>query len=100
MDHPVLSRSYRTFEEAIKNGQIEDDYSLKENKWFLPQILEYLKNVVIETNKEWASILGINPSTAVTCVDTLHLQPVMVVANPVNCWKAKLRDMLISSQAA
>lgn len=30
--------------------------------------LEALKEVAIETNAEWAEILGINPSTAITCV--------------------------------
>ncbi len=30
--------------------------------------LERLKEVAIETNKEWANILGINPSAAITCV--------------------------------
>lgn len=30
--------------------------------------LTELKNAAIETNKEWASLLGINPSTAITCV--------------------------------
>ena len=30
--------------------------------------LKELKNVAIETNKEWAAKLGINPSTAITCV--------------------------------
>lgn len=31
-------------------------------------LLEDLKNVAIDTNKEWAGILGIEPSTAITCV--------------------------------
>jgi len=30
--------------------------------------LDTLKNVAIETNQEWASRLGINPSAAITCV--------------------------------
>lgn len=34
----------------------------------LEQVLDYLKNVAITTNKEWAEKLGINPSTAITCV--------------------------------
>lgn len=34
----------------------------------LPAILEELKQVAIETNKEWAAKLGINQSTAITCV--------------------------------
>lgn len=33
-----------------------------------PSYLEHLKNVVIETNKEWAERLGIPQSTATTCV--------------------------------
>lgn len=34
----------------------------------LDKTLEYLKGVAIQTNKEWAEILGIPQSTAVTCV--------------------------------
>ena len=34
----------------------------------LPNTLEYLRNVAIETNKEWAKKLGIPQSTAITCV--------------------------------
>ena len=34
----------------------------------LPSVLEELKNVAIQTNKEWAGRLGVNPSTAITCV--------------------------------
>lgn len=30
--------------------------------------LEELKNVAVETNKDWATRLGINPATAITCV--------------------------------
>ncbi len=30
--------------------------------------LKTLKEIAIETNKEWAEILGINPSAAITCV--------------------------------
>lgn len=36
---------------------------------FLPDILIQLKEVAIETNKEWAEALGINQSTAITCVN-------------------------------
>ena len=48
MDHPVLSGA--------------------ENQKELPEWLEELRNVSIETNKEWAEKLGINQSTAITCV--------------------------------
>lgn len=34
----------------------------------LPDLLEELRNVAIETNKKWAERIGVNPSTAVTCV--------------------------------
>lgn len=47
MDHPLLS-----------------DYADPE----LPIILNNLKEVAIETNKQWAEMLGINPSAAITCV--------------------------------
>lgn len=33
-----------------------------------PEVLDKLKQVVIETNAEWADRLGINPSAATTCV--------------------------------
>jgi len=34
----------------------------------LPVILTELKEVAVETNKEWAEKLGVSPSTAITCV--------------------------------
>jgi len=34
----------------------------------LPSKLEFLKNVAIQTNKEWAAKLGINPAAAITTV--------------------------------
>jgi ribonucleoside-triphosphate reductase (thioredoxin) len=33
-----------------------------------PKVLANLRNVAVETNKEWADRLGINQSTAITCV--------------------------------
>lgn len=37
--------------------------------WVHPEsVLPVLKQVAIDTNKEWAELLGINPSTAITCV--------------------------------
>lgn len=49
MDHDLLS------------GSTGDDVMLQE--W-----LEEMKEVAIETNREWAARLGINPSAAITCV--------------------------------
>jgi ribonucleoside-diphosphate reductase alpha chain len=34
----------------------------------LGELLDNLKQVTVDTNKEYAEILGINPSTAITCV--------------------------------
>lgn len=48
MDHPVMS------------GDSEKEY--------LPRWLEELKDVAIETNQQWSKKLGINQSTAITCV--------------------------------
>lgn len=36
--------------------------------YFLPNLLEALKQVAIDTNKEWAAKLGVNQSTAITTV--------------------------------
>jgi ribonucleoside-triphosphate reductase (thioredoxin) len=60
MDNPVMSGS-----------------PCKDISWFfgesrganyLEEALEELKQVAIDTNKEWAEKLGINPSVAITCV--------------------------------
>jgi len=47
---------------------------------YLPELLENLKGVAIETNKEWADRLGIKQATAVTCV-----KPSGTVSSLVNC---------------
>lgn len=52
MDHPVLSGS--------------DLVGFKECG--LKAALKELKEVAVETNKEWAKKLGINPASAITCV--------------------------------
>lgn len=33
-----------------------------------PEVLNHIRDIVIETNAEWAALLGINPSAATTCV--------------------------------
>jgi ribonucleoside-triphosphate reductase len=53
MDHPVL------------NGE---DYCFDDGPPTLDDILQELKEVAIETNREWAEKLGINQSAAITCV--------------------------------
>lgn len=57
MDHPVLNGSVNP---AIFKYGFNDEP--------LHMNLERLKGVAIETNKEWAEKLGINPATAITCV--------------------------------
>jgi ribonucleoside-diphosphate reductase alpha chain len=52
MDHSVLSGKY-----------VHEHFDNKT----LPEVLEYLKNVAIATNAEWAERLGLPASTAITC---------------------------------
>jgi ribonucleoside-triphosphate reductase (thioredoxin) len=90
LDHKILS-GYDAVNEAGKYGLdiLEffgidplGDFNTPEHKYFkelcgyefdhfqsvLPKILEELKNEAIATNKAWAAKLGINQSTAITCV--------------------------------
>lgn len=50
MDHPVLSGT--------------SEYP----EWELAQVLEELREAAVKTNEEWASKLGVSPSTALTCI--------------------------------
>ena len=49
---------------GIMDNKLLNDYSNKN----LPEMLEMLKEVAINTNDEWAERLGINQSAAITCV--------------------------------
>lgn len=66
MDHVVLSGK------GYQGAQGFDDYMLcepEETGWYdLPRILRDLRDVAVETNKEWAERLGIAQSAAVTAV--------------------------------
>lgn len=55
MDHPIMAGGQ--WEKAQEGGV-----------YTLEHTLEALKEVAIETNKEWADKLGINQSAAITCV--------------------------------
>lgn len=55
MDHPFLSGQEAFLQEDGKHYDLET-------------VLELLKQVAVDTNKEWAEKLGLNPSTAITCV--------------------------------
>ena len=57
MDHPVMSGK-------SKRGTWFDHPNMSD----LSKVLEALKAVAVETNKTWAKKLGINQSTAITCV--------------------------------
>lgn len=56
MDHPVLSGN---------DEFLDSDYW----KMNLSEVLSELKEVAIETNKEWSERLGIEQSVAITCVN-------------------------------
>jgi ribonucleoside-diphosphate reductase alpha chain len=54
MDHPFLSGRSKTLEGA-------SDMKLAE-------VLQELRQIAIDTNKEWADFLGISPAASITCV--------------------------------
>ena len=62
MDHPLLSGLVKQMPESWWGGVevFPGDQ--------LPGVLEDLRQVAIDTNKEWAARLGINQAAAVTCV--------------------------------
>lgn len=68
MDHPVLNNSGRRFE--YDTGKLDNPRASAMHEYGMPleEVLEELRNVAIETNKEWAEKLGIPQSTAVTCI--------------------------------
>jgi len=71
---PYLSKDWKknTEEERLLGLSLTGimDNAMMSRQWEeLPRTLEDLKNVAIETNNEMANSLGINPSTAITCVN-------------------------------
>jgi len=65
MDHPILNNSIYCHKDELWKKFFNNKKTVGKR---LKNILEDLKNVAIETNKEWADILGVSPSTAITCV--------------------------------
>lgn len=73
MDNPVMSNNWKPddlknflgeeYKEYVSNTVIPSDRIP-----LLGRMLNELKQVAIDTNREWAAKLGINPSTAITCV--------------------------------
>lgn len=66
MDHPVMSGKLTEFVPGSdEDGNYDRTWTYESP---LLSWLTELKEVAIETNKEWAGRLGINPSAAITCV--------------------------------
>jgi ribonucleoside-diphosphate reductase alpha chain len=63
MDHPALSGKY--VEDSVWLDE-EETKAMRESD--LERWLTQLKEVAVDTNKEWAEKLGVNPSTAITTV--------------------------------
>jgi ribonucleoside-diphosphate reductase alpha chain len=67
MDHDVLSGEYeKLVQQELLGTDIDvDDLGTYQH---LPTWLQELKEVAYETNREWASKLGIEPAASITCV--------------------------------
>lgn len=65
LDHPVMSGLQVENEVDVGSRTIYEVPALYST---LPIWLDEIKNVVIETNKKWAKLLGVNASAATTCV--------------------------------
>jgi len=76
-DHPILSKiqdrddyyesEWGRNDESFMQ-ELEDRYNAGHFPRSTAYVLKRLKEVAIETNKEWAAKLGIQPSVAITCV--------------------------------
>jgi ribonucleotide reductase alpha subunit len=66
MDHPVLSKPIE-YGDFNWFGQTDIDFE-GYPCISLDDVLEELKQVAVETNKEWSAKLGVEQSTAITCV--------------------------------
>ena len=65
MDHPVLNGTPTPEEELDPDSRT---ITIWEGNAKLRAWLDELREVAVKTNEEWADKLGVNPSTAVTCV--------------------------------
>lgn len=64
MDHPLLNGTA----EHMSKDWYGDTFDITRIMAKLPEVLEKLKQVAIDTNKIWAEKLGIEQSVAITCV--------------------------------
>ena len=71
---PYLSSEWKKNcqEEALlgvsMTGILDNPLMGSKDHRILSNVLQELKNISVETNKEWAEKIGINPSAAITCV--------------------------------
>lgn len=71
---PYLSSEWKKNcqEEALlgvsMTGILDNPLMGSKDHRLLSNVLEELKNISVETNKEWAEKIGINPAAAITCV--------------------------------
>lgn len=70
---PYLRKIWRDNTEAerllgVSLTGIMDNFRIGQNVSDVPDILDALKQLAIDTNAEWAAKLGIQPSAAITCV--------------------------------
>ena len=70
MDHPVLSgqADETLLTDWFSKKEYDRYYKEPDGPEGLAWVLQEIRDVAIETNKEWAERLGINPSAAITCV--------------------------------
>lgn len=65
----IMDNRFMSGLDYIRNGTYLTDNFLHDGiKVELPGVLELLRDVAVETNKEWADKIGINPSAAITSI--------------------------------
>ncbi len=77
----IMDHKYMAGLDYVRNGTyLRDDFVIDGVKVELPDTLAALRDLAVETNKEWADRLGINPSAAITSI-----KPEGNNSNLVNC---------------
>lgn len=65
----IFDNRYMAGLDYLRNGSnISNDFMIDGVKIELPQTLAALRDIAVETNRDWADRLGINPSAAITTV--------------------------------
>lgn len=68
MDHPFFSNSVKNMPDEWWGDEEHHRTHVTQHDYELPECLEMLRDHAREVNKEWAGILGIPESAAITCV--------------------------------